>query len=489
MGSAVIDGLQGGVVVSCQPVPGGATDTIGFVVGFARAALDGGACGVRIEGVERVAAVCAATDRPVIGLVKRDFADYPVRITALLEDVAGLAAAGAAIIAVDATRRARPVPVAALIAAVHAAGRLAMADCSDIGDARAAVAAGADLIGTTMAGYTGGAVPEGPDLGFVRAAAGLGVPVVAEGRFNTPALAGAAIREGAMAVVAGSAITRPENVTAWYAGAIAAAWPQAVLAIDIGGTKTSAALVERGVIGRRVLVATERAAGPVAWLDAVAGATAGWAYEGVAAAVSGVVQEGRWSAVNPATLPVPEGFGLVAALEERFGVAASALNDAQAAAWGEYRYGAGQRRDMAFVTVSSGVGGGVVMGGRLWRGARGLAGHLGQIPFPGERLEDVASGFGVARAAGVADARGAVGHAAMGEMVAVLARGLVTMQAIVDPEVVVIGGGLGLSGGFIGRLEAALLAHPVALRPRLAAAGLGGDAGLVGVADHHGLAA
>ena len=75
------------------------------------------------------------------------------------------------------------------------------------------------------------------------------------------------------------------------------------------------------------------------------------------------------------------------------------------------------------------------------------------------------------------------------ESEAVLARGLVTMQAIVDPEVVVIGGGLGLSGGFIGRLEAALLAHPVALRPRLTAAGLGGDAGLVGVADHHGLAA
>ena len=131
----------------------------------------------------------------------------------------------------------------------------------------------------------------------------------------------------------------------------------------------------------------------------------------------------------------------------------------------------------------------MVLGGRLVRGAHGLPGQLGQIPFPGERLEDVASGFGVARAAGVADARAAVGHAAISEAVALLARGVVAMQAIVDPEVMVIGGGLGLSDGFIARLEAALRGHPAALRPCLVAAGLGGDAGLVGAADHHGLAA
>jgi putative N-acetylmannosamine-6-phosphate epimerase len=72
-----------------------------------------------------------------------------------------------------------------------------------------------------MSGYTGGAVPALPDLDLVRAGAALGAPVFAEGRYNTPALAAAAIAAGACAVVVGTAITRPETITAWYAAAIA----------------------------------------------------------------------------------------------------------------------------------------------------------------------------------------------------------------------------------------------------------------------------
>lgn len=487
-----IEKLRHGIIVSCQPVPDGPTDSIPFVVGFALAARDGGAQGLRIQGAANVAAVCAACDLPVIALLKRDFDDYPVRITALLEDVTDLVDAGAPIIAVDATRRRRPVPVADLIAAIHARGRLAMADCADIGDAVAAKAAGADIIGTTMSGYTGGPTPRGPDLAFVRAAADLGLPVLAEGRFNTPELAAAAIRAGADAVVAGSAITRPENITTWYAQAIAAAVPSSpVLALDIGGTKSSAALVTRGRVGERLVLPTPREAGPAQWLHDLAAATRGWGYSGVAAAVSGVVRAGTWSAVNPATLPVPEGFPLEEALSAAFGVPASAVNDAQAAAWGEYRFGAGAGRDMAFVTVSSGVGGGLVLGGRLLRGRHGLGGHIGQIPFPGVRLEDDASGFGIARRAGTADAAAAL--AADGPAVAAgieaLARGLVTLQAIADPEVMVIGGGFGLAAGVIERLRRAVEEHPAALRPHLVPAALGPDAGLVGVADLHGLEA
>jgi len=481
----IIAGLAGGVVVSCQPVPDGPLDGVSNVVAMALAARDGGARGLRIEGAANVAGVCAVVDLPVIGLVKRDFDAYPVRITALLEDVAALADAGAAIIAVDATRRARPVPVAALIAAVHAQGRLAMADCADMEDAREAVAAGADIVGTTMSGYTGGAVPKGPDLAFVTAATGLGRPVLAEGRFNTPELAAAAIRAGALTVCAGTAITRPENVTAWYAKAIAEAARPApvVLALDIGGTRLRAALVQgRQILERRLLV-TSHGGEPEAWLDSIAAATKGWAFQGVAASLSGVVREGAWSAVNPATLPVPDRFPIVAALQARFGEVALAVNDAQAAAWGEFRHGAGQGRDMGFVTISSGIGAGLVMGGRLVRGAHGLAGHLGQIPFPGARLEDTASGFGIARAAGAAGAEAvAPDSAAMGAAVEQLARGLVTLQAIADPEVIVVGGGVGLAAGMLERIRGAIAAHPAALRPVLVPAALGADAGLIGAA-------
>jgi putative N-acetylmannosamine-6-phosphate epimerase len=85
-----------------------------------------------------------------------------------------------------------------------------------------------DVVGTTMSGYTGGPVPAEPDLDLVRAAAArLEVPVVAEGRFNTPASAAAAIGAGAFCVVVGSAITRTEHVTGWFADAVAAAGAKA----------------------------------------------------------------------------------------------------------------------------------------------------------------------------------------------------------------------------------------------------------------------
>jgi putative N-acetylmannosamine-6-phosphate epimerase len=221
--STLLNQLRGGVIVSCQMAPGGPMDAETFVVGFALAARDGGARGLRIQGARNVAAAAAACDLPIIGLIKRDLPDSPVRITTSLEDVHALADAGAPIIAFDATLRPRPVAVPEQIAAVHARGRLAMADCADIADMRAALAAGADILASTMSGYTRGAVPKEPDLALVRAGAALAAPLFAEGRYNTPALAAAAIEAGAYAVVVGTAITRPETITAWYAAAIAGA--------------------------------------------------------------------------------------------------------------------------------------------------------------------------------------------------------------------------------------------------------------------------
>lgn len=79
--------LRHRLIVSCQPVPGGPLDSSPMVVGMALAALDGGAAGLRIESVEYVRAVRAAAAVPVIGLIKRDLAASPVRITPFFEDV------------------------------------------------------------------------------------------------------------------------------------------------------------------------------------------------------------------------------------------------------------------------------------------------------------------------------------------------------------------------------------------------------------------
>ncbi|SEQ34403.1 N-acylglucosamine-6-phosphate 2-epimerase/N-acetylmannosamine-6-phosphate 2-epimerase / N-acetylmannosamine kinase [Faunimonas pinastri] len=200
-------------------------DRADIVVAFALAAEAAGASGLRIQGVSYVAAVRAATKLPIIGLVKRDEPDTPVFITPRVRDVAELAEAGADIVAFDATLRVRPDSVADLAAAAHRAGALAMADCSVVSDAEAALAAGVDVVGTTMSGYTDGTVPEGPDLDLLRDCVALGAPVFAEGRYNSPELAATAVRLGATAVVVGSAITRPEHITSWFLDAVRAARP------------------------------------------------------------------------------------------------------------------------------------------------------------------------------------------------------------------------------------------------------------------------
>lgn len=215
-----IQALKNGLIVSCQPVKGGVMDNAAMVVGFALAALDGGASGLRIESADYVRAVRQATDKPIIGLVKRDLDDTPVRITPWLEDVDALAAAGADIIAYDATQRIRPMTTKALIARIHAHGKVAMADCSVISDAELAVAEGAEIVGSTLAGYTGLVEPTEPDFALIAAMRRLTPNVVAEGNVRTPELASQALASGAAMVVVGSAITRPEHVTSWFRAAL-----------------------------------------------------------------------------------------------------------------------------------------------------------------------------------------------------------------------------------------------------------------------------
>ncbi len=212
--------LKNGLIVSCQPVKGGAMDNAVMVVGFALAALDGGAAGLRIESADYVRAVRGATDKPIIGLIKRDLDDTPVRITPWLEDVDALAAAGADIIAYDATQRIRPTDTRTLVDRIHAHDRIAMADCSIISDAAQALAEGAEIIGTTLAGYTGPVEPTEPDFALITAASKLTPHVIAEGNVRTPEQASKALASGAFMVVVGSAITRPEHVTSWFRAAL-----------------------------------------------------------------------------------------------------------------------------------------------------------------------------------------------------------------------------------------------------------------------------
>jgi len=202
--------MRGGLVVSVQAAPGSPLASPETMSAIARAAELGGAAGIRAEGVADIRAIKDAVSVPVVGLVKRDLPNSPVRITPSLDDARAVADAGADVVAVDATVRARPDGMA-----THDFLAALAAELETFEAGVAARTAGADAVATTLSGYTGdGGAPEHPDLELVeRLAAELDCPLLAEGRYSTPGEVAAAFEAGAFAVVVGAAITDPTALT------------------------------------------------------------------------------------------------------------------------------------------------------------------------------------------------------------------------------------------------------------------------------------
>ncbi len=213
--------LRSGLVVSCQAEVHEALHGAQCMAAMARAACQGGAAGIRANSPADISAIRAAVERPLIGLYKEDLPGFAVRITPTLQHALEVARAGADLIAIDATNRPHPdgLALAERIQAIHQeTGRLAIADISILEEGLAAQAAGADLIATTLSGYTESSprLTE-PDFELIRQLAQrVSVPVLAEGRISTPEQAAEALRCGAFAVVVGSAITRPQWITARF---------------------------------------------------------------------------------------------------------------------------------------------------------------------------------------------------------------------------------------------------------------------------------
>ncbi|HLN63468.1 MAG TPA: N-acetylmannosamine-6-phosphate 2-epimerase [Symbiobacteriaceae bacterium] len=218
----VITKLQHGLIVSCQADPGDPLYGVSHMVAMARAALVGGAVGIRANYPQDVAGIKEAIPLPLIGIYKKRYPGSDVYITPTLAEVRAIAAAGADILAVQLTHQARPdgLTNAEFLAAIRREfpSLLIMADISTLEEGLVAADLGADLVSTTMSGYTPySAHLKGPDLGLVRElAARLTTPLVAEGRYSTPEECRMALEAGAHAVVVGTAITRPQTVTAWF---------------------------------------------------------------------------------------------------------------------------------------------------------------------------------------------------------------------------------------------------------------------------------
>lgn len=263
------------------------------------------------------------------------------------------------------------------------------------------------------------------------------------------------------------------------------------LALDIGGTKLAAARVEGGRVLERLEAPTpthDRSPEAVtrAALQLLHPLLPGAKALGVAA--TGSVAAGRITALNADTLQGWHGYDLQSALREATGLPTAVVNDADAGAWGEAAYGAGRGvENFVFVTVSTGVGSGLVLGGRLYLSRHGLHAEMGYMRAPdGTPLELVASGGALDRWAREVVRRAAADPAAeakLAESAGLVADKLADLKVMLGLERAVIGGGLGLSAGYLERVRAALGRLDPLYALEVLPAALGADAGLIGAAD------
>jgi N-acylglucosamine-6-phosphate 2-epimerase len=207
-----IESLHNGLIVSCQaPVDSPLHDSF-VIAAMAQAAVNNGAVGVRIDTPAHIYAVRQRVQVPIIGLWKQVIAGYDVYITPQFHHAAAVAEAGADIIAIDATTRKRPGSenLAVTIARIHEKlAKPVMADVDTIEAAKLAVNAGADMVGTTLCGYTAATKHLSPPAWelLTQMVEKLQVPVICEGGISSPQMARRAINLGAYAVVVGTAIT------------------------------------------------------------------------------------------------------------------------------------------------------------------------------------------------------------------------------------------------------------------------------------------
>ncbi|MDW2251965.1 N-acetylmannosamine kinase [Vibrio sp. 1569] len=280
------------------------------------------------------------------------------------------------------------------------------------------------------------------------------------------------------------------------------------LAIDIGGTKIATALIVDGLILQRAQVSTPASQDPSLMSGVLSDLISPLVKlaDYVAVASTGIINNGILTALNPDNLGGLNNFPLKAELEKITALPCYLINDAQAACWAEYQMLPDEVKDMAFITVSTGVGAGIVVGGELQIGRRGIAGHAGHMqaapngPVCGcgrvGCVEVIASGTAITKAgqllwegastgknihdkwqSGDSDAQAIFMRSAHA-----VAQLISNLRISLDIDVVTLGGSVGLAKGYLELVNAELDKNPQVFRPRLIHAQAGADAGLLGAA-------
>lgn len=224
----MLEQIKGKLVVSCQALENEPLHSPFIMAKMALAAALGGASGIRANSVVDIEAIKQEVALPVIGIIKRNYANCDVFITATMREIDELMRAAPEMIALDATNRPRPggETLEHLVRQIRQTypHLLLMADTASVEEAVTAQQLGFDCVGTTLYGYTaqtkGHSLPDNDCAQLKAVLAAVSIPVIAEGNVDTPERAARCLALGAHAVVVGGAITRPQQITQRFIDAL-----------------------------------------------------------------------------------------------------------------------------------------------------------------------------------------------------------------------------------------------------------------------------
>lgn len=429
------------LVASVQASSGSPLQDDETLLRMAQASLQEGVRVLRLESAATVRRIKSETGVVCIGLIKRYYPHCEVYVTPTSKEIDELLATECEVVSLDATERARPnnEDLRVLVKRCHEAGRLVMADCDTFATGQNAVSAGADILGPTLAGYTpDSTMTKGPDLACLSALVELGVPVLAEGRYQEEWHIEAALRIGAVGVVIGGALNDPVKQTRRFLGTCLK-HERSVAAFDLGGTWMRFGLFNPSW----ELLETDWVQMPphhskrLEWMNEKV------RYSRVDRA--GVSSGGVVAPTDSQVVHAKETIKGIIGASLRLDVETFALNDGLATAWGHACFKGFAGMSVASLALGTGVGSGFVHQFQFVPAQKGWPCEINDLYGPGGKtIEELCGGGSLSKEPTEEETKRAIAGAK---------EALRIVRSVYRPDRIVVSGGVGLSDWMVAGLE------------------------------------
>lgn len=381
--------FENSIIVSCQAGEDEPLHGPDMMKRMAIAAKMGGAKGIRANSPQDIKAIKEAVDLPVIGIFKERRKKDEAFITIRKESIKKIVEAGADLIAIDCTRRKRPEPLEKLFSYTrrHYPNIPIIADIADLEDVKNILRLKPNFISTTLSGYTeytkNRPKPDIPLIEEIRKMTD--IPVLAEGNYTHPRQVREAILRGAYAVVIGGAITRPQLITERFSNAVSDL-PKGdfnAIGLDIGGTWIRG--VKIGRYGDVLMKHKEQNPGDpnsiIKRMIKIIEKMKDDRTIHIGIASAGRIDVGTGKVIYAtANIPGWMGVEIGKSVEEKFGIFPHVDNDANCAAYAQWWNT--KENSLVFITVGTGIGGGIIVDGKIQNGIFGMGGEIGHIIYP-----------------------------------------------------------------------------------------------------------